>query len=436
MTGSIVSYAYHWSAAPLNTQLFSDEIYIAFLSVLFLIFSALAEERRNAFYTVEAHNRELHQALDRLAAEDKAKTDFIAILAHELRNPLAPIVSAHDWLLLREHDQESRMALESAQKHALMIRHLLDDLLDTARLSQRGFTLKKGVVSLHDIMAQSVESTAGFLQSRGHSLRVVRQEHDTLLFADPIRLKQILINLLNNAGKYTEPGGKIILEAQVTDAEVFLRVSDTGIGIEPQLLERIFEPFRRFAPDMNLGTGLGVGLSLTKQLVEMHDGAIVAYSDGLGKGTTLEVRIPRSQEALALPARKEPKRDAPATRILVVDDNVDAASGLQKLLEHYRHTVAVAHAGMQALELAQREQPEVVLLDIGLPDIDGHEVARRLRESGFRGRIVALSGYGQLEDKEESRQSGFDRHLVKPVNIEDVLSLLRHFKQEPEAARP
>jgi signal transduction histidine kinase/ActR/RegA family two-component response regulator len=435
IAGSIATTSQPWVHTTLNAQLIADELYIAALAALFLVFSAVAEERRKAILETQEHNQELKLALEQLSAEDRAKTEFIAILAHELRNPLAPIVSAHEWLLLHEQEPEARQALQSAQKHAIMMRHLLDDLLDTARVSQQRFTLKKEPTSLEEAIAQSIESTADFLQNRRHSLRVERPGRDVILFADPIRLKQIIINLLNNAGKYTEPGGKITLAANVEGKEAVIRVSDTGVGMEQEILLSIFEPFRRYAPDMNLGTGLGIGLTLTKRLVEMHGGTIEAMSEGRGKGSAFEVRLPLPEEKLTPLPKKSPTIMGPKRSILLVDDNKDAVRSLSKLLTHYGHEVYVAHTGEDAISTVLAKRPEVVLLDIGLPDIDGYEVARQLRASGFEGHIAALTGYGQARDKEDSQQAGIDRHLVKPVNIEEVLVMLVELSPSPARVR-
>ncbi len=424
ITGIIVA---HLSPTPVNIQLFSDEIYIGFIAALFLLFVVLVEERRLAFKRVEQNNEELAHALQRISAEDTAKTEFIAILAHELRNPLSPIVSALEWLRIQPQTEESIVAIESAQNHATMLRRLLDDLLDIVRVTQKKFKLNQELVHIKDMVSQSVESTAKFLQQRQHRIQIQYENENAIVFADPIRLKQILINILNNAGKYMDEGGSIKLTTKTEGSSLKIQVTDTGIGISPEILPNIFDPFQRVSPATSSSTGLGIGLSLTKQLVEMHDGTIEATSDGIGKGSVFTVRLP-------LPASRSMSRPTPVTqtrapasssRILIIDDNEAAAMGLQKLLQHHKHDVSVVFTGETGVRTVAQLQPEVVLLDIGLPDINGYEVARTLRAAGFKGTIIALTGYGQSGDKEESKQAGFDHHLVKPVSVADILSLLR-----------
>lgn len=314
-----------------------------------------------------------------------------------------------------------------------MIRRLLDDLLDTARVTQKKFKLQKETIPLQDVISQSVESTAGFLQSRRHSLRTSMPNEPILLFADPVRLKQVFINLLNNAGKYTEPGGTIHISCEVRDTTVLVTVRDSGIGIDSKHLPHIFHPFRRVGPAIHVGTGLGIGLSLTKRLVEMHGGTIRAESEGPGTGSTFTVSLPRPAQ---LPMPKMPPQETRGentvrSRILIVDDNAAAAYGLQKLLAHHGQDVRTILSGTEALAVVPDYKPDVVLLDIGLPDMNGYEVAKQLRASGWSRTIVALTGYGQDTDKLEAKNAGIDHHLVKPVSVVDIVAIISRQRPSP-----
>ena len=424
ITGSIVTQA-HMASLPL--QLLSDEVYIGFIAAIFLVFTTIVEERRVAYRSIERNNVMLEEALLKISSEDNAKTEFIAILAHELRNPLAPIVSAHEWLETQVQGEESIVAIKSAQQHTLMIQRLLDDLLEMARVSQKTFRLQKEVVNIRDVVRQSVESTVRFLQSRNHTLTVTMPEEELFLFADPIRVTQILINLLNNAGKYTEPGGAIELFGARAGGLVSIGIRDNGMGIEPDVLPTIFSPFRRIGPTPHSGTGLGIGLSLTKRLVEMHGGRIEAKSAGPGQGSTFTVYLPITEERP--PAKEAVPQVVPAVprraRVLVVDDNEAAARGLEKLLMHHGQEVRTVFTGAGALDLVSTFEPDMTLLDIGLPDMDGYQVIRALRASGWHGTVVALTGYGQESDRMETKDAGFDHHLVKPVSVSTILDLLK-----------
>ncbi len=421
---------------PLSAQLISDEIYIGLLAGLFLVFVAVVEERRNAYYALQDNNAKLDKALAKISAEDRAKTEFIAMLGHELRNPLAPIVSAHEWLQLQPQTPSSVEALNSAQENTKMMQRLLDDLLDTARVSQRKLKLQKEIVRLQDVVAKAIESTANFLQSRHHKLQVTMPAETVWVDGDSVRLRQVVINLLNNAGKYTKTGGNIHIICEMHGQELALSVKDSGMGLDKEMLETIFEPFNQIPDDSGLNTGLGIGLSLSRRLVELHGGTIRAESEGLGRGSAFTVTIPLpDQRGQQLPA-PEKKKDSNATRseILLVDDNRDAARGLKKLLEYQGHAVTSAFTGEEALALAKSHRPEVIFLDIGLPDMSGYDIAKKLRESGWSGLLIAVTGYGQQTDQKSSLDSGFDVHLIKPVSIHDINRLLSHAKKKAVAA--
>jgi signal transduction histidine kinase/ActR/RegA family two-component response regulator len=373
-----------------------------------------------------------------LKETDRRKDEFLATLAHELRNPLAPI--RNSLHLLRAADGNGPMEAERAmaERNVVHLARLIDDLMDVARINRGKIELSTKVVDLATVLGHAVETARPLLDERRQELTTSVAVKSVRLEADPTRLEQVFWNLLNNAAKYTEPGGRVRLSVEPDGAEVVVRVQDTGIGIEPEMLPKVFDMFVQVGEHSGHAQGgLGIGLSLVRTLVELHGGSITARSEGPGQGSEFVVRLP----ILTQPAQGEaPARDhrpvAPGTpprrRVLVVDDNADAAKSLSRLLGRlYGQDVRVAHDGPEALRVAGEFRPEVVLLDIGLPGMDGNEVARRLREQPeFEATlIVALTGWGQASDLARSRAAGFDHHLVKPANPEVILELLTQAAQ-------
>jgi PAS domain S-box-containing protein len=366
---------------------------------------------------------------------DRRKDEFLAVLAHELRNPLAPIATALQIMRLEGDVRDFAIERAMAERQLRHLSRLIDDLMDVSRISQGKIRLHPQVVDLDEIVARVAEACRPLIDQRNQTLMVQMSPEPMRLLVDPTRLEQVLSNLLCNSVKYTDPGGQIWLTAERSGAQVAVRVRDTGIGIEPDVLPRVFEMFVQGERRMDRAQGgLGIGLSLVKSLVELHGGAISAHSEGRGKGSTFEVRLPCSSPAVAglhastLDPQSEPDGGLPRWRILVVDDNVDAADGLQRLLvRRWDQEVRVAYDGPSALEVARLYGPEVVLLDIGLPGMDGYEVARRLRErpETADALLVAVTGWDQEGDRRRSRQSGFDRHLAKPVDAAKIEDLLR-----------
>jgi signal transduction histidine kinase len=384
---------------------------------------------------VVALNRELaqvsHQAQD-LAEADRRKNEFLAMLGHELRNPLAPLRNALALLGPDDPDRETvRWAKDLIGRQVDQIVRLVDGVLDLSRIMQGKLDLRRERVERLSVVAHAVETARPTIDAKGHELTVSLPAEPVVLDADPIRLAQALTNLLINAAKYSEPGGHIALTARREEAEIVLSVRDTGVGGAPEMVPRIFDLFMQEgrSADRSQG-GLGVGLALVKSLVEMHGGGVQARSEGLGRGSEFVVRLP----APAIAAAPEPKGGRkptevgwPRRRILVVDDNVDSTNALAKMLTRlYSQEVRVAHDGPEALAAAGEFRPEIVLLDIGLPGMDGYEVARRLRSrpkaEGLL--LVALTGWGQESDRDRAREAGFDRHLVKPVDPETLRDLL------------
>lgn len=370
-----------------------------------------------------------------LREADRRKDEFLATLAHELRNPLAPLRNALTLLKADDCDPQTLADSRDLMDRQLqqMVR-LVDDLLDVSRISRNRIELRKKVVRLDEVVRNAVEISRALIEGARHSLEVRLPADPVDLHADPTRLAQIFSNLLNNAAKYTEDGGKILLAAERTgDGRVRVIVRDTGSGIEPRMLLHVFELFAQEDRSLERAQGgLGIGLSLVRRLVELHGGQVTAQSPGPGRGSEFAVTLP---EATPLdhqlydepPVAPVPAPAAPLTRrILVVDDNRDAATTLTKLLRRRGHEVQTAFDGEEAVRLAVDFQPGVVLLDIGLPKLNGYEAAQLIRQQSPRSDLllIALTGWGQDEDRRRAAQSGFTHHMVKPVVFEDLLALL------------
>jgi PAS domain S-box-containing protein len=361
---------------------------------------------------------------------DRRKDEFLATLAHELRNPLAPIRNAIQIMSLRPlEDPHLRWAHAVVERQVRQMARLVDDLLDVSRISRGKVELRREKVDLATLVNRAVETTRPVIDEHRHQLTVVLPVEQVWLYVDPTRLEQVLANLLNNAAKYTEAGGTIWLTARREPGSVAIRVRDTGIGIAREKLEQVFNMFVQGerGKDRAMG-GLGIGLSLVRGLVEMHGGTVTAESAGPGQGSEFTIRLPVLAEAPAEPAKepRPPSVSVPPLRLLVVDDNVDAADSLAQLLRLEGHQVQVAHDGSEALAQAHAFNPRLVILDIGMPEMDGYEVARRLRQmpSLDELRLVALTGWGNEEDRRRAREAGFDRHLVKPVEPSALRAVL------------
>ena len=353
------------------------------------------------------------------AAANRAKDEFLATLGHELRNPLAAVRNAVESAQLDPTLRER--ALEIASRQSRRLARLVDDLLDVARLTQGGIRLNRETVALAEILGNAVESTSFMMEEHGHTLSVSLPSDTLRVHCDPLRLEQVLVNLLNNAAKYTPRGGRIELSGERENGHAVIRVRDDGVGISPDDLTKIFEPFFQTLHERESAAGgLGVGLTVARSFVVLHGGTLEAFSAGPGAGAEFVARLPAAPDAVArsslAPAVAEGKQSRDV-RILVVDDNRDAAEGVAMLLEVFGHRVSVAADGPAALEAARKDLPAIMLIDIGLPGMDGYEVARRVRElpelSGVV--LVALTGYGLDEDRRRARAAGFDHHLTKPV---------------------
>jgi signal transduction histidine kinase len=379
--------------------------------------------RVGALLELTATRRARHQQLEQA---DRQKNEFLAMLAHELRNPLAPIQNAGELLSrTASTDPRSVRALATIQRQVTHLTRLVDDLLDISRITQGRIELRRRAIRLEQVIAQAVEQVDALILRYEHRVTVV-STGTLVVHGDAERLVQCVANLLINAAKYSPPKGAIRVETHGEGGQAVIRVSDNGIGIAPELLPNVFELFVQGARTLDRAEGgLGVGLTIVKRLVEMHGGSIAVISSGPDQGSTFEIRLPLATEAQ--PIATSPSREHVRPRhILVVDDNEDAALMLCDLLRVDGHQVLASLSGQEALEIVASVKPEFVLLDIGLPIIDGYEVARRIREANGKSgpRLIALTGYGREEDQERTRAAGFSAHLVKPVNFDNLKQLL------------
>lgn len=377
-------------------------------------------------YQVRDQVAALRKAENELREADRRKDEFLAMLAHELRNPLAPIRTASELLprIVAPGSERVDMTLSVLRRQVGQLTRLVDDLLDVSRITRGRIELQRTTLDLASLLVQALESTAPLIQDKNHV--VVQPSVLPMLYVDGdgTRLIQCISNVLANAAKYTDAGGEIRVDLRKEGGMAVVSVRDNGIGISAEMLPRVFDLFVQSdrALDRSQG-GLGIGLSVVRRLIEMHGGEVWAYSAGLGEGSTFEIRLPRVAAPAAAETHAEPERRL-HRRVLVVDDNRDAADSLSLLLQTQGHEVQTAYDGEEALAMARRFGADLVLLDIGLPLMNGFEVAKRLRSGGSAARLVALTGYGQPEDLRRSREAGFDGHLVKPIDLVSVTEML------------
>jgi len=406
-------------------------------------FNAMLAEIGGRTQALEASNRSLEQEMGErrnaeraLIAADRQKDEFLATLAHELRNPLAPLLNALHILRLRGNDDHASQAARAMMERQLrQLVQLVNDLLDVSRITTGKMVLKKERSELGDIVRIAMESATPLIEASRHELDLQLPTESVHLMADAPRLAQVFLNLLNNAVKFTDPGGKIALSATVQGQTLVVSVSDNGMGISSNMLPLIFDMFAQADRSLERNqAGLGVGLSLAKYLVELHGGTLAARSDGPGKGSEFTVLLPILSQSIEQQPVAAPV--APAAtgklRILLADDNVDFADSLAILLQADGHEVAVTHDGLHALEKAPEFKPDLCLLDIGLPRLHGFDLARRLRALPATSTVylVAISGWGQPEDKRRSREAGFNQHLSKPVEFDEIRKLIEDFVQQ------
>ncbi len=372
---------------------------------------------------------ELRVHVEQLADAGRRKDEFLAMLAHELRNPLAALTTALHLLDIDGIDR--KRSVQVAGRQLRQLEHLVDDLLDVSRISRGKITLRREAVLVADIVQRALETVRGLIDTRGHTLTVSLPADPVVLDADPARLVQVLGNLLTNAAKYTAPHGSIWMTGERVGDELLIRVRDSGVGLAPSLLPYVFDLFVQGTSTGDRARGgLGIGLTVVQRLVEMHGGRVEALSAGVGAGSEFLVHLPVAQNAVPVVAdeRLPPRERAAARRLklLVVEDNQDAAESLAMVLELWGHEVRMAFDGLAALEIAVELGPDVIISDLGLPGIDGFELARRLRHDGvYKGAVlIALSGYGRDDDKRRAFDAGFDHHLVKPPDLEALAALI------------
>ena len=375
---------------------------------------------------------------DRTAAlreADRRKDEFLAALAHELRNPLAALRAAAEVLQLKAVAGDARRSAQGVIDRQLQqVTRLIDDLLDVSRITRDRLQLRTGRVELERAITSAVEASQPGIDQRRHSLTVTLPPHPVYLRADLVRLSQVFSNLLDNAAKYTESGGRIRLTAETDGDQVVVRVRDNGVGIDRDMLPRIFDLFMQVetSPDKVHG-GLGIGLTLVRRLVELHGGTVTGTSEGRGRGAEFTVSLPvlSGPVTAEVPLEPEPQTEAdPSLRVLIVEDNQDAAEMLTVMVKAWGHDTRVAYDARSALDQAGRLRPHVILLDIGLPQLHGYQVAGKLREQpwGRDALIVAVTGWGQESDRHRSRVAGIDHHLLKPVDPAALKKLLAGFK--------
>ncbi len=389
-------------------------------------------EQVNARHVLEKTQAEREKLLATLEEASRAKDEFLAMLGHELRNPLSPIITALELIKLRGSAGATTKELDVVERQVTHLVRLVDDLLDISRITRGKVELRQERIDLAGVLGKAVEMASLLLEQREHRLTIdvaagLRWQ------GDPVRLAQVVANLMTNAARYTDPGGKIALRAFADGKDVVISVADNGRGIPAELLPRVFDLFVQGARAADRAKGgLGIGLALVKNLVEMHGGSVAAFSAGLGQGSEFVIRLPAAPAGGAVePPRagergRSVMRDRATRRILVVDDNTDGAWLLAEMLGRIGHQVAVANDPIAALALLPSARPEVAIVDIGLPIMDGYELAVRMREDpvGAGCHIIALTGYGQANDRARSREAGFDDHLVKPVDVAKLLALI------------
>ena len=394
-----------------------------------LVFRNITERKRL--------EQELVRRMEQLAEADVRKDQFLAMLAHELRNPMAAISNAVQLAALGGAHDQIEWCMDVINRQVKHLARLIDDLLDVARVTQGKIRLRKERLDVAQILHSAIESARPLIESRQHKLSVAIMPETLPAEADPVRLEQIVTNLLTNAAKYTQNGGEIFLSAGWEDESIVITVRDTGMGIPPEQISQMFELFAQ--GDRSLARsegGLGIGLTLARSLAEMHGGRLSATSDGLGKGSEFVVRLPAALPLVAKPVRSGLPGDTGGKgglRVLVIDDHLDTTQGLARLLRLLNHEVWIACDGPTGLKAAQAHRPEVLLLDIGLPGMDGYQIAEQLRREEF-GKdllLIAVTGYGREEDRQRALSAGFDHFMTKPVDHAALQALMA----VPDAAR-
>lgn len=423
----IASVMLNGTPEALSEQLMSMELLLIVIATIFLTITSIEEDRRVNTNLMLSQLATLENAVARISSESRAKNDFIAILAHELRNPLAPIVSAIELLKLKgPRDEEDAELLAMMENRMEVVRRLLDDLLDISRISEGKIALKREPIELLAVIDRAIVTTEHHRKERHQRLTLKKPAGSIMVTGDAMRLEQIFSNLLTNASKYSHSGDAIVMGIREDFDAVEIEISDNGVGLDAEEIERIFLPFEQGAEGVQSMKGLGIGLALVRSFVEMHGGTIAAKSRGKGLGSSFVVRLPmqaasaETKGILVGIASMIASFDTEGLSVLIVDDNDAAAGSMGRLLELQGCRVSYAYNGTDAIREALRLLPQVVLLDVGLPDIDGYRVASELRAQGFAGRLIALTGYSTDEAKQKGAAAGFDEFLVKPTSLTDL----------------
>ena len=390
----------------------------------------LERERASLLEAAEGARDRAEADSVKLAVADRQRNQFLAMLAHELRNPLAAVRNAVELASRSGSQEDLEWSRDVTSRQFRNFAHLINDLLDVARVTEGKIQLRKELIDAGPVIRHAIEAVRPLVDERKHELVVSLKSEDLRLEADTTRLEQVLVNLLTNAAKYTPSGGRIELIVGPEGKDLVFRVRDNGLGILPELLPKMFDLFTQADHSLDRSEGgLGIGLTLVRALAELHGGTVTASSDGPGLGSEFVVRLPAAQGRAGLESDGRSKPEAPPARharVLVVDDNADTANGMARLLKLSGHDVRIAFDADQALAVAREYRPEVMLLDIGLPGMDGYELATALRAEPWAADsvIIAVSGYGEAQARERSKKAGFNHHLVKPINFDTILALI------------
>jgi signal transduction histidine kinase/ActR/RegA family two-component response regulator len=421
--GADSAHAAHAARVLSNVTLLERPLQVA--TLVSAIRTALRARERQ--YQIRAHLAERATALETLKEADRRKDEFLATLGHELRNPLSPLLTS--LYLLKQSGGSKRLlddtvAVMERQVHFLV--RMVDDLLEISRITRGVIDVTMQPLDLASIVDAAIESSRPFVEGGRHQLSLISPAEALIVEGDSVRLTQVFANLINNAAKYTDVGGHIWIDVRREEGDAVVTVRDDGIGIAPEHLSAVFDMFTQVnRSDRRTQGGLGIGLTLVRSLIAVHRGSVVARSEGIGMGTTFEVRLPLAHDQQPRATEPTVLGPLPDCRVLVVDDNRDAGQTLGMLLTSLHATVRTVHSGPDALAVIDEFDPEVVLLDIGMPFMDGYEVARRIRaRRGKNVRLIALTGWGQEDDVRRAQRAGFDHHLVKPPDIEKLGQLL------------
>lgn len=404
---------------------------------------ALLQQQANALESEIARRKEIERRLQlrerELSEISRRKDEFLATLGHELRNPLAPMMNALELMRMYENDPPQLFRLrEIISRQTRLMSRLVDDLLDVSRIMRGKIELRMESVSLDQVIERAIEIVHPLIEEKKHHLHLNLPAVPPLLWADPTRLAQALANLLHNAAKYTDVGGRIAIDICDEGNHLTLIVSDTGIGIGEELLEKIFDIFVQDADALAKSRGgLGLGLTLVRNLISLHGGSVEARSEGIGKGSQFVLTLPlhrRTPEIVEQPAPPVPPRLGMRHKILIVDDNLDAAESLAEYLKVAGHETQIAHDGHAAIRLAAIDRPDVIILDIGMPAMDGYQVARHLRKEASltSSRIIAVTGYAQEQDRISAQEAGFDHHFAKPLDVTRLMQILDELPRHTE----